>query len=531
MNRDQIRQQLLKQPTKIWDIVIIGGGASGLGAALEAASRGYRTLLLEQADFAKGTSSRSTKLVHGGVRYLAQGNLKLVKEALRERGILANNAPHLVRRQSFLIPSYAWHEAPFYGTGLKLYDWLAGSLGLGKSRLVSRQKTQALQPNLKAKRLKGGVLYYDGQFDDARLAINLAQSTAEQGGFLMNYVKVTALLKSSQGNVEGVVARDLEHSEQYTIQAKVVLNATGVFVDDILRLDRPEAAAIVRPSQGVHIVLDRKFLKSDTALMIPKTSDGRVLFLVPWQGKVVVGTTDTSIDTASLEPQALEEEVDFILQTAGKYLQEPPKRSDIRSIFAGLRPLAAPTAGEKQSTKEISRNHQIIQSASGLLSIVGGKWTTYRQMGEELIDRAAQLAQLPARPSITANLPLRGYTVYQDPEDRLKMYGSDRHHIRQLMQTQPVLSAPLHPRLPYTQAEVLWAIQQEMARRVEDVLARRTRALFLDAQASIEAAPVVAKILAEILGYSAAWQAQEVEAFKQLAQSYCASSREETERI
>lgn len=523
MNREQIRQQLIAEPHKIWDIVVIGGGASGLGTALEAASRGYSTLLLEQADFAKGTSSRSTKLVHGGVRYLAQGDLKLVREALRERGILAKNAPHLVRKQAFLVPSYTWLDAPFYGTGLKLYDWLAGSLGLGKSRFMSRQKTQALLPNLKQKALKGGILYYDGQFDDARLAINLAQTTVQQGGSVLNYTKVQALLKSPQGKVEGVVFQDLEQSEQYQVRAKVVINATGVFVDDILRLDRPQADATVRPSQGVHLVLDRKFLKSDTALMIPKTSDGRVLFLVPWQGKVVVGTTDTPIEKASLEPKALDEEVQFILDTAGQYLEEVPTRQDIRSIFAGLRPLAAPKAGETQSTKEISRSHQVLQSDSGLLSIVGGKWTTYRQMGEEVIDQAAQIAKLPDRASITANLPLQGYSIYQDERDRLQLYGSDRHQIRQLMQQNPQLARPLHARLPYTEAEVCWAVRYEMARRVEDVLARRTRALFLDAQASIEAAPLVAKIIAEELGYSQAWQAQEAEAFRKLARAYCAS--------
>jgi glycerol-3-phosphate dehydrogenase len=387
MNRDYMVKTLEAQPDKIWDIVIIGGGATGLGAGVDAASRGYDTLLLEQSDFAKGTSSRSTKLVHGGVRYLAQGDIALVLEALHERGLLRQNAPHLVKNQSFIIPNYVWWDGPFYTVGMKVYDMMAGKLGLGPSEHISKAQTLKSIPNLSEKDLSGGVIYYDGQFDDARLAINLAQTMVQNKGTAINYFKVTGLLKSDEDMVAGVTARDEETGKSYKIKAKVVVNATGVFVDDILKMDDNDARKTIRPSQGVHVILDESFLQSDSAIMIPKTSDGRVLFAVPWHGKVVVGTTDTPIDESSLEPRALEEEIDFILNTAAQYLKKEPKRDDVLSIFAGLRPLAAPQ-DDKSETKEISRGHKLIVSESGLVTMTGGKWTTYRKMGEDLIDQS-----------------------------------------------------------------------------------------------------------------------------------------------
>ena len=362
MLRDKMLLELESQPNG-WDLVIIGGGATGIGSAIEARSRGLQTLLVEQFDFAKGTSSRSTKLVHGGVRYLAQGNLSLVREALRERGRMKKNAPHLVKDQSFIIPNYIWWGVPFYTIGLMLYDLLAGRLSLGKSRPLSKSNTLRKIPTLISQNLFGGVIYHDGQFDDSRLAINMVQTFVDNGGVAINYMKVAGLTKND-GQISGVKAIDQENGKTYEISCKAVLNATGVFVDDIRKMDDPDARELVRVSQGVHLVLDREFVPGDYAIMIPKTSDGRVLFAVPWHNKVVVGTTDIQKESAEIEPVALDQEIDFILETAGRYLVKPPKRSDVQSVFAGLRPLAAPKK-DGRNTKEISRGHIIKISDSG----------------------------------------------------------------------------------------------------------------------------------------------------------------------
>src|SRR5690606_20694276 len=370
-----------------WEVIVIGGGASGLGVALDALSRGFRTLLLEQVDFAKGTSSKATKLVHGGVRYLAQGDIALVREALHERGLLQQNAPHLVKNQSFIIPNYSWLDGAFYTIGMKIYDFLAGKLSLGKSTHISKEETGRRISTVRTKGLYGGVVYQDGQFDDARLAVNIAQTCIQMGGVVLNYMKVTDLTKSDLGLVDGIVAQNTETGENFTIKGKAVINATGIFVDDILKMDKPEAKQLVRPSQGVHLVFDKSFLPGDDAIMIPKTDDGRVLFLVPWHNRVIVGTTDTPIDEHSLEPVALEQEIDFILKTAGRYLTKQPTRQDALAVFAGLRPLAAPTDNSNK-TKEISRSHKIIVSDSKLLTLTGGKWTTFRRMGQDTVDKA-----------------------------------------------------------------------------------------------------------------------------------------------
>lgn len=518
MNRDIMINMLRKEKENTWDVLVIGGGATGLGSALESASRGYKTILLEQHDFAKGTSSRSTKLVHGGVRYLQQGDIGLVFEALQERGLLRLNAPHLVRNQAFIIPSYEWWNGPFYTIGMKVYDTMAGKLGLGPSVYISKEETMQAIPNLKEEGLRGGVIYYDGQFDDARLAINLAQTIVNHNGVVINYMKVKSLLKSDDGLVTGVEAQDMESDEVHIIQAKVVINCTGVFADDILQMDDPSAPKTIVPSQGVHIVLDREFLQGDYAIMIPKTSDGRVLFAVPWHKKVVVGTTDTLVNEASLEPQALDEEIQFILSTAAEYLTKKPTRADVKSIFAGLRPLAAPVEGK--TTKEISREHKIIVSLSGLITTIGGKWTTYRKMGEETIDKAILVGDLPERESVTKNLPIHGAENEGLIPDELYFYGSDRKHIKQLIKEQPKLGERLHPLFNFSTAEVVWAVRSEMARTIEDVLARRMRPLFLDAKASIEMAPIVAKLMAAELGYNSNWQAKQVEEYIQLAERY-----------
>jgi len=501
-----------------WDVIIVGGGASGLGAAIESVTRGYKTLLLEQDDFAKGTSSRSTKLVHGGVRYLAQGNISLVLEALRERGLLKQNAPHLVKDQSFIIPNYTWWGTPYYTLGLTMYDLMAGKLGYGRSLPFSKKRTLKHIPTLKSENLCGGVVYHDGQFDDSRLAINMCQTFVENGGVAINYMKVEGFEKKN-GKISAVKATDLESGTKYTIEGKVVLNATGVFVDKVIKMDEPKAKDIVKVSQGVHLVLDKEFVPGDYAVMIPKTSDGRVLFAVPWHNKVVVGTTDVHKDCAELEPRALEEEVDFILETAGRFLTKPPKRSDVRSVFAGLRPLAAPS-GDGKKTKEISRGHKIVVSESGMVTLTGGKWTTYRQMAEDVMNTVAKTAGLQEKKSKTRNLKIHGYKLNPDLNNPMYFYGSDEEKILDLAKKEDGLDEYLSSKLKVLNAQVVWGARYEMARTVEDILSRRTRSLLLDAKESIRMAPKVAELMAKELGYDKQWEENQVKDYKNLASRY-----------
>lgn len=530
MQRDHLLEQLTEDPEKIWDIVVIGGGATGLGIAVDAASRGYSTVLLEQSDFAKGTSSRSTKLVHGGVRYLAQGDISLVFEALHERGLLRQNAPHLVKNQAFIIPSYDWWEGPFYNIGMKVYDMMAGKLGLGPSEKISREETMKAIPNLDESHLNGGVIYHDGQFDDSRLAINLAQTAVENGAVVVNYMAVADLIRGKDNFVAGVKAIDQESGQSHIINSRVVINATGVFVDAIMQMDDPSARKMVRPSQGIHVVLERSFLQGDSAIMIPKTSDGRVLFAVPWHGKVVVGTTDTPLksDATSLEPRALEHEIDFVLTTAAKYLKKGPRREDVLSIFAGLRPLAAQEndlqeVDGEQSTKEISRSHKLMVSLSGLITITGGKWTTYRKMAEDTVNRAWMVGGLPEKKCVTHNMPIHGYVKNTDFDSPAYFYGSDRAQLEDMVHQNETLGKRLHPDYEYTRAHVVWAARHEMARTVEDFLARRVRMLLLDARVSMEMAPDVAQIMAQEMGRNEAWINLQTQAYIELAKGYILS--------
>jgi glycerol-3-phosphate dehydrogenase len=522
MNRTKLLGKL--EETQRWDVIVIGGGASGLGVAVDAATRGYSSLLLEGHDFAKGTSSRSTKLVHGGVRYLEQGDIPLVLEALRERGLLHRNAPHLVHQLSFIIPRYRWWEGPFFGIGLKVYDALAGKLNLAPSRLLSREETLRRIPNIESDHLLGGVEYFDGQFDDSRLAIALARTAVHHGACVLNYTRVEGLIKSN-GFVSGVRFTDTETGRTHKAEGSVVINATGIFSDHIRLMDDEKAARAVQPSQGVHLVFDRSFLQGDSAIMVPHTDDGRVLFVIPWYGKVLVGTTDTPMQTPDLEPRAMKDEIGFILRNAARYLARDPKESDILSIFAGQRPLVRPPGKNGGATKTISRNHEVLVSDSGLVTIVGGKWTTYRKMAEDTLDKAAVLAGLEDRPCVTEKLQLLGWLSPDDQEraDWLAGYGCEAEDILALIAQDSTLGDWIHPKLPYPFATVVWAARYEQARTLEDVLSRRTRSLLLDAQSAIESAPTVAAVLAKELGRDDAWAKTQVEEFTELAKGYLAN--------
>jgi glycerol-3-phosphate dehydrogenase len=510
--------QLESQADQQWDVVVIGGGATGVGIALDAVTRGYKTVLLEKSDFAKGTSSRSTKLVHGGVRYLAQGDVFLVMEALAERGRMLKNAPHLTTNQEFIIPVYTLFDVILYNTGLKFYDILAGRLSLGRSYFINRKKTLERLPNLKPEGLKGGIVYHDGQFDDSRMVVALAGSCVKNGGLVLNYFNVTRLLKDERGKITGVKATDQTAGKDYELRSKVVINATGVFADEVLRLDNPSAQHIIKPSQGVHIVLDGSFLQGNSAIMIPKTDDGRVLFAIPWYGKVVVGTTDTPLEKISEEPVALDEEINFILRTASRYLVKAPDKKDILSVFAGLRPLASDPANP-QSTKEISRRHKIIVSNSGLVTITGGKWTTYRCMAEETLDRAIKAGLIERRKCITKEV-LLDQMIGQDKENRLRIYGSGADEIGALVRQHPEMGNKISESLPYTIAEIVWICRNEMAVNVEDILSRRTRALLLDARESEKVAPAIAEIMARELGHDKSWIAEQSEKISILVRNY-----------
>jgi glycerol-3-phosphate dehydrogenase len=440
---------------------------------------------------------------------------------LHERGLFLKNAPHLMRALPFVIPIYAWWAAGWYGVGMRVYDLLAGKLGIGGSKLIGYGEAIRTAPTLKRKGLLGGVMYYDGQFDDARMTVSLLRTFLNHQGAALNYMPVTGLVKDSSGRVTGVRVRDAEGGSELEIMSRAVINATGVYADSLRTMDEPQAKRLLSPSQGVHIVLDRSFLPSDNAIMVPRTDDGRVLFVIPWHGRAVVGTTDTPVSEALIEPRPLEEEIHFLLDHASRYLEKAPKRSDVLSTFAGLRPLVKAGKGGA-ATAALSRDHTLVVSSGGLITITGGKWTTYRKMGEDTINKAIKVADLPQRPSITRTLKLHGWQEQRNDET-LGVYGADVSGVEKVMAEQPGWDQLLHPRLPYYTGEVVWAARNEMARTVEDVLARRTRALLLDARASNEAAPKVAALLATELGFDDAWQAEQVRAYHKLAEGYVLS--------
>ena len=539
----------LREPVT-YDLAVIGGGATGLGIAVDAAARGLRVVLVESHDFAKGTSSRATKLLHGGVRYLAQGNIGLVREALRERTTLLRNAPHLAQPLSFVMPSYRWWEKPYYGTGLMLYDLLAGAAGLGSTQFLSRARALQLLPTLRPDGLRGGVQYWDGQFDDARLAVALARTAALHGALVVNYCAVRQLLHT-QGRVSGLVVEDTETGQQHPVQAGCVVNATGVWVDAVRQLDgdagqRP-VKPMVAPSQGVHLVVDRSFLPTPHALMVPRTADGRVLFAVPWLGKVILGTTDTPRHDLAREPMPFAEEVAFILRESARYLCRPPQPADVLSVWVGLRPLVKPGGEEeggneggtapspsgtegthRSTTSRLSREHTVRLARSGLVTVTGGKWTTYRAMAEDVLTQCMQagllqlrrggvtltlrLAGAPAAGNShglsdfcgaddlsghpdspvsgcgdTAQNPAHSHSISAPPG--IHSYGADAATVLAL----PGANCQLGGHL--TEAMVRFAVRHEYARTVEDVLARRSRLLFLDARMAAALAESVASIL------------------------------------
>lgn len=508
--------------TESFDVLVVGGGATGLGVAVDAASRGYRTALVEADDFAKATSSRSTKLVHGGVRYLEQLDISLVTEALRERGLLYQNAPHIVRDLPFIVPQYKWWEGPFYGAGLKAYDLLAGKLNLAPSRILSAASVIEEIPNVEQEGLRGGIRYHDGQFDDARLAIGLARTAADHGAVVVNRCRVVGLRKEASA-CTGAIVRDAVAGDEFEVSAKVVVNACGIFADELRQVDEPEAVPVIEPAQGVHLVLDREFQPSDTAIMVPHTDDGRVLFVIPWHGRVVVGTTDTPMPEAQIEPRALPDEIEFILRNANRYLEKDPSHSDVKSVFAGQRPLVH-RGGRGGATKSISRNHEVFVSTSGVVTIVGGKWTTYRKMAEDTMKHVVAVGGLEDRGCVTESLRIHAALDRDDPKlpahDPHRMYGSDGASVAAIAEADPSLAELLHPSLPYTGAEIAFAARQEMALDLDDALSRRTRCILLDATAATEAAPRAAEIMAAELGRDQAWIDAEVESFKSLADGY-----------
>ncbi|GEL11893.1 glycerol-3-phosphate dehydrogenase [Flavobacterium glycines] len=514
MNREEKLNQLRENPE--FDIVIIGGGATGLGCAVDAASRGYKTLLLEKYDFAKGTSSRSTKLVHGGVRYLAQGNIHLVREALLERGRMLRNAPHVCHKLSFVVPVYKWWDKWYYGFGLWVYEFLSAKFSLGKTKILSKAATLKHLPDLDSTNLKGGILYYDGQFDDSRLAINLAQTATEHGALVLNYCGVTDFIKKDN-KIIGLKAKDELSNQEYVIQSKVVVNATGVFADALLQKAEGHNLETIVPSQGIHLVLNKSYFEGLSAMLIPKTSDGRVLFVIPWHDKVLLGTTDTPVNKVMLEPKPLEEEIRFIINHFNKYSKHQIDYADVNSVFTGLRPLVK--AGSEKKTALLSREHSIKVLPSGLVDVTGGKWTTYRKMAQQTINKVIQVSDLKFVRCKTRHLKVHGYSK-QKINSHLAVYGCDAYLIQQMIADDDSLSEKIHPLYSYTKAEVVWAVKYEMALTVEDVLARRIRLLFLDARSAMEAVPIVAGIIASLLGKNPDWEREQILFFEKLAQGY-----------
>lgn len=524
-NQGRDRAEKLARLEDAYDLLIIGGGATGLGTAVDAATRGYKTALVEAGDFAQATSSRATKLVHGGVRYLASGQIHLVYEALRERKRMLKNAPHLVHPLGFITPAYSWFDIPYFGTGLKLYDLLSGSSSMGPTKILSAEETLQQIPAIQRRGLKGGVLYYDGQFDDARFALALARTAEDRGALVLNYVRCTALLKTS-GRVDGAVLTDVETGNAFRLRTKAAINAGGIFVDSVRQMDNASVPNLLAVSRGTHIVVSAAALGKDTAIMVPKTGDGRVVFAIPWLGSVVIGTTDVPARGAEIEPGHEATEIDYLMETINPYLARPITKADIVSVFSGLRPLIR---GNAATTSKLSREHSIEISESGMVTIAGGKWTTYRRMAEDVIDFAIGKGLLEKRRCVSATTKLHGAGELHESGNlqggsihsaQFAHYGSDAVKIVSIVDEDPAMSTKLDEALPFVVAEAVYGVREEMARTLEDVLARRTRALFLNARAAQRAAPLVAKALAKELGHDSAWAQRQIERFEKLAKAF-----------
>ncbi len=509
------RTEMLSALAGTFDVLVVGGGATGLGIAVDAVSRGYRTALVEGGDFAQATSSRATKLVHGGVRYLASGQIHLVTEALHERALMLKNAPHLVKVQPFLTPAYSWMELPYYAVGLKLYDLISGKASLGPTQVLSSKETAERLPGLSRSKLRGGILYHDGQFDDARFALALALTAQAVGAVVANYVRAKELIKQ-EGKITGAVVADVETGQELTIHAKVVINAAGIFLDELRGADQPGLPKLLSTSRGTHIVVGPEVLGSENAIMVPKTPDGRVIFAIPWLGKVVIGTTDLPAADAEMEPGHQESEIGYLLETINPYLEVKLTREDVLSVFSGLRPLVT---GASSTTSKLSREHFIDQSPSGLITIAGGKWTTYRRMAEDVLSFAIKAGMLPDVPCRTRELSLHGAAIEANTPEHLRVYGSDASQLMAL-ERDPGMAEKLDAALPFTVAQVVFAVREEMARTVEDVLSRRMRALLLDAEAARRAGPRVAEVLAAELGKPAGWAREQAASFDALVRRY-----------
>ena len=507
MNRDENLVKLSE--TEVWDLIVIGGGATGLGAALEGATRGMKVLLIDKFDFAKGTSSRSTKLIHGGVRYLRNGDFKLVRKALKERHTLKKIAPHIVNNRDFIIPIYNWLDFFVYGIGLKIYDLIAGKYSFGPTLFIGRKKTSEALPGIIQKGLKGGIQYQDGQFDDARFAISLAKTIEEQGGVCINYLGFESFIEQDK-KAQGILAKDTLSKQSYRIRSKHIINATGVFSNTILEAVKSDIK--IRTSRGTHLVLDRSFLPSDTALMVPKTSDGRVLFIIPWRQHVLIGTTDIETEDIAFEPKKSQNDIAFLLSNAGNYMKKQPQLEDVKSVYSGLRPLVS---AAKKNTKHLSRDHFLLQSQNDVLHILGGKWTTYRLMGEEAIEKLLAHKTHQYSQSKTQQLHLIGYQAHPNFEDPLHMYGDKKKIIESLGAT-----TSLSQTIFLSEGMIIYAMKHEMACTLEDILSRRTRILFLNAREAIRLAPIVVEIMGRFLQKDKKWEKEQRDFFIHLASNY-----------
>ncbi len=545
MNRSQNLQRLQQET---FDICIIGGGASGAGCALDAALRGFKVALIEKNDFAAETSSKSTKLIHGGVRYLEQAfknldfaQLKQVRHGLEERQIVLQNAPHLARPLPLLTPVFSWWEGLYFSIGLRMYDFFAKGDALPKSRWLSKKETLLRMPSLDAKKLHSAVLYFDGQLDDARYCLALAHASSEAGVAVANHVQLLDFEKDSAGKlVSAQMASTLKEAEaSFSVKARLFINCTGAMADAVRLKANPTLSARIRPSKGVHVVLPYEVLKSDDAMLIPKTSDGRVVFAIPFEGQLLLGTTDTDYRDLEKEPVLEEKEVDFLLDTLAPYLAKKPQRNQVKAGFGGLRPLLA--AGESASTKKLVRDHEVEHDeSSNLMSLLGGKWTTYRYMAKDTIDKACELLGVQ-RECQTANHVLVGgedfafedwkiiQTVYRLAKDiakhLIRKYGSRAHKVARLTQENILWSQRLVEKYPFIQAEVIYQVRQEMAHTLRDVLARRMRLEIMDWEATQEAVPVVANLMAQELGWTPAQKQQQIDDYLGLLASFVKSAQ------